>query len=310
MLNTSVGNDVTSANQLLSDIAGLNKQIVQTEALGGGKANDLRDLRQQDLEKLANLVNIDTTTAADGSVDVSIGGTQLVSGQKILDTLQTYDPGTGGLLVRTATSGTPFTPTGGTGPYSVSITTGGTIQGAISARDGALQTLRTGLDTLASTLATEVNNVYKNGYDLNGNTGAAFFTGTDAATLGVNAALLTDPSAVQAAGAAGAPGDNTVALALAQLGQQSIAALGNQTFISGYAGQVANFGNALANANDQVDNFNAVNTMLAQQRDSVSGVSVEEEMANLISFQSAYQASSKIITTVDQMLQTLVALKT
>ena len=298
MLNTSVGNDVTSANQLLSDIAGLNKQIVQTEALGGGKANDLRDLRQQDLEKLANLVNIDTTTAADGSVDVSIGGTQLVSGQKILDTLQTYDPGTGGLLVRTATSGTPLTPTGGT------------IQGAISARDGALQTLRTGLDTLASTLATEVNNVYKNGYDLNGNTGAAFFTGTDAATLGVNAALLTDPSAVQAAGAAGAPGDNTVALALAQLGQQSIAALGNQTFISGYAGQVANFGNALANANDQVDNFNAVNTMLAQQRDSVSGVSVEEEMANLISFQSAYQASSKIITTVDQMLQTLVALKT
>jgi len=298
MLNTSVGNDVTSANQLLSDIAGLNGQITQTEALGGGKANDLRDLREQDLEQLANLVNIDTSTAADGSVAVSIGGTQLVSGQQTLDTLQTYDPGNGELLVRTATSGTPLT------------LTGGTIQGAIDARDGTLQSLRTGLDNLASALITQVNNVYQTGYDLNGNTGAAFFTGTDAATLGVNAALLTDPSAVQAAGAAGAPGDNTVALALAQLGQQSIAALGNQTFISGYTGQVANFGNALANANDQVNNFSAVNTMLAQQRDSVSGVSVEEEMANLISFQSAYQASSKIITTVDQMLQTLVALKT
>jgi flagellar hook-associated protein 1 FlgK len=94
------------------------------------------------------------------------------------------------------------------------------------------------------------------------------------------------------------------------LGQQSIAALGNQTFIGGYARQVASFGNALANANDQVTNFNSVNTMLAQQRDSVSGVSIEEEMASLISFQSAYQASSKIITTVDQMLQTVVALKT
>jgi flagellar hook-associated protein 1 FlgK len=283
---------------LLSDIAGLNGQITQTEALGGGKANDLRDLREQDLEQLANLVNIDTSTAADGSVAVSIGGTQLVSGQQTLDTLQTYDPGNGELLVRTATSGTPLT------------LTGGTIQGAIDARDGTLQSLRTGLDNLASALITQVNNVYQTGYDLNGNTGAAFFTGTNAATIGVNAALQTDPSAVQAAGAAGAPGDNTVALALAQLGQQSIAALGNQTFISGYAGQVANFGNALANANDQVDNFNAVNTMLAQQRDSVSGVSVEEEMANLISFQSAYQASSKIITTVDQMLQTVVALKT
>ncbi len=297
-LNTSVGNDVTSANQLLSDIAGLNKQITETETLGGGKANDLRDLRQQDLEKLGNLVNITTSSAADGSVDVSIGGTQLVSGQQTLDTLQTYDPGNGELLVRTATSGTPLT------------LTGGTIQGTIAARDGALQTLRTGLDTLASNLISQVNTVYQPGYDLNGNSGAAFFTGTNAATIGVNATLLTDPNAVQAAGVAGAPSDNTVALALAQLGQQSIPALGNQTFIGGYAKQVAGFGNALANANDQVTNFNSVNTMLAQQRDSVSGVSIEEEMASLISFQSAYQASSKIITTVDQMLQTVVALKT
>jgi flagellar hook-associated protein 1 len=125
----------------------------------------------------------------------------------------------------------------------------------------------------------------------------------------VNAALLTDPSAVQAAGVAGAPGDNAVALALGQLGQQAIAALGNQTFIDNYAGQVSNFGYALANTNDQVSNYNAVNTMMLQQRDSVSGVSIEEEMSNLITYQYAYQASSKLITTADQMLQTVVNLK-
>jgi flagellar hook-associated protein 1 FlgK len=297
MLNTSLSNSVTSANQLLSDIANLNNQIINAEALNKGKANDLRDLRQQDIENLAKLVNVDTTATANGGVDVSINGTQLVSGKQLLDTLQTYDPGNGELQVETATSGTPLT------------LTGGSMQGTIAARDGALQTLRNGLDTLASTLVTQVNNIYQTGYDLNGNTGAAFFTGTNAATIGVNAALLTDPSAVQAAGVAGAPGDNTVALALGQLGSQSIGALGNQTFIDNYAGQVQNFGNALSNANDQVNNYNAVNTMMLQQRDSVSGISIEEEMSNLITYQYAYQASSKIITTADQMLQTVVNLK-
>ncbi len=297
MLNTSVQNGVTSVNQLLSDIAGLNNQIINTEALNNGKANDLRDLRQQDLEQLSGLVNISTTANANGSIDVSINGTQLVSGKQVLDTLQTYDPGNGELLIQTTTSATPLT------------LTGGSIQGTIAARDGALQTLRTGLDTLAGSLISEVNNIYQTGYDLNGSTGAAFFTGTDAATIGVNAALLTDPSAVQAAGVAGAPGDNTVALALGQLGQQSIAALGNQTFIGNYALQVAKFGNALSNANDQVSNYNAVNAMMLQQRDSVSGVSIEEEMSNLITYQYAYQASSKIIVTADQMLQTVVNLK-
>ena len=226
-LNTTLNNDVTSANQLLSSIAGLNDQIAKATA-NGSNANDLNDTREQDLEQLANLTNIQTTANANGTVDVSVAGTQLVSGNQVLDTLQTYDPGSGQLQIRTTTSGTDLT------------LTGGAIQGTIDARDGALQTLRTGLDTLASNLITEVNGIYSSGYDLNGGTGANFFTGTDAATIGVNAALSTDPTLVQASGpsaapvqpggGSAAPGDNTVALALAQLGQQPIAALGNQTF--------------------------------------------------------------------------------
>src|SRR6185312_7134162 len=134
-------------------------------------------------------------------------------------------------------------------------------------------------------------------------------TGTDAATIGVNTNLLTDPSQVQAAGTAGASGDNAVALKLAQLGSQSIAGLGNQTFSSAFASQVGGFGFALSNANAQVSNSSSVTSMLQNQRDSVSGVSIEEEVANLITFQQAYSASSKIITTVDQMLSTVVNLK-
>ena len=187
---------------------------------------------------------------------------------------------------------------------------GGSIQGTIDARDGALATLRSGLDTMASSLITQVNGIYQNGYDLNGNSGADFFTGSDAATIGVNPAVANDPSQIQAAGTANATGDNSIALQLAQLGQQSIAALNNQTFSGAYAQDVQNFGNALSNANDQVSNYNSVNTMLLNQRDSVSGVSLEEETANLITYQKAYECSAKLITTVDEMLQTVVGMKT
>jgi len=295
-LNGSIKDGVTSANQLLSQIAQLNDQIAKA-TITGGTANDLVDTREQDLETLSNLVNIQTTANADGTVDVSIGGQQLVSGKNVLDTLQTYDPGNGESLIETATGGIPLT------------LAHGSIQGTIDARDGALQTLRTGLDTLASSMIMQVNGIYSTGYDLNGNTGQDLFTGTDAATIGVNANLLTDPSQVQAAGVAGATGDNAVALQLAQLGNQSIAGLGNQTFSGAFASQVGSFGFALSTANTQVTNSASVASMLQNQRDSVSGVSIEEEVANLITFQQAYTASSKIITTVDQMLSTVVNLK-
>jgi len=141
------------------------------------------------------------------------------------------------------------------------------------------------------------------------NVGANFFTGSDAATINVNPALGSDPSQIQAAGVANATGDNSIALQLAQLGQQSVAALNNQTFSGAYAQDVQTFGNALSSANNQVDNYNSVSTMLLNQRDSVSGVSLEEETTNLIAFQKAYEASAKLITTVDEMLSTVIAMK-
>jgi flagellar hook-associated protein 1 len=297
MLNSSLNNDVQSANDLLSGIAKLNDQIAAAENPNGGTANDLRDLREQKLEQLSQLVNIQTSSAPDGSVNIAISGSQLVSGNQVLDTLQTYDPGNGHFLVRTATSATPLT------------LTGGSLQGTIDARDGTLQNMRDSLDTLASTLITEVNNVHRNGFSASGTTGEDFFTGTDAATIGVNATLVNDPSRFQAAGVAGAPGDNTVALALAQLIQQSNPALGNQTFGDAYGQVVSNFGHALQNVNVQLSDHDAVNTMLLQQRDSVSGVSIDEEMTNLMTYQKAYQASAKLVQTVDDMLDTIINMK-
>jgi flagellar hook-associated protein 1 len=187
--------------------------------------------------------------------------------------------------------------------------TGGSLAGNIDTRDGELASLRGDLNSLASTLISQVNSVHAGGYNLNGGTGANFFTGTGASDIAVNSALVNNPNLVQAGGAAGAVGDNQVALALAQLANQPIASLSNQTFSQKYNQTVAGLGQTLASVNDRVDNQTAVQTMLTNQRNSVSGVSLDEEMTNMITYQKAYEASARIINTVAQMLDTILAMK-
>jgi flagellar hook-associated protein 1 FlgK len=296
-LNDSLQAEVTQANQLLREIANYNKQIIAIEAGGRVTANDLRDSRQQRLEELAKLVNIQTSTQSHGAVDVSIAGTTLVSGVNVEDTLALYDAGGGQMLVQTATGATPLT------------LTGGSLQGTIEARDGALKNLRDDLDTLAATLISQVNAIHRGGYGLTGATGADFFTGTGAADMAVNSALVANPALLQASGVAGASGDNQVALALAQLARQPQAGLANQTFSASFARTVAGLGQALASTNNALSDQDAVDSMLLRQRDAVSGVSLDEEMTDLMKFQKAFEASARLIATVDEMLSTLISMK-
>jgi flagellar hook-associated protein 1 FlgK len=299
-LNSSLGSDVDSANQLLSGIATLNQQI-STAEFTGATPNDLLDEREQDLENLSGLTNITTSTGTNGAVDVSIGGQTLVSGGQVLDTLQTYDAsgnGSGQLLVQTATGGVNLT------------LTGGSMQGTIDARDGELATMQGGINTLASTLITQVNAVHSGGFSLTGTPGANFFNGSDAATITVNASLANNPSLIQASSSATATGDNSVALQLADLASATQSGLNNQTFGDSYDETVAALGNSLQTANDQVTNQTAVTNMLSTQRSSVSGVNVDQEMTNLMSFQRAYEASAQLVTTVNTMMGDVLAMKT
>jgi flagellar hook-associated protein 1 FlgK len=296
-LDESLASDVDLANVALADIASLNQQIAAAEIGGAGAANDLRDIRQRRIEDLAALARVTTTAQSDGTIDVAVDGVALVDGATVLDTLETYDAGGGQMLVRTVTGGTALN------------VAGGSIHGTITARDGELAALGTELDTLAAALIQEVNTLHAPGFGLDGTTGENFFTGTDAATIGVNAVLLGDPRRIQAGGVAGAPGDNTVALALAQLADDKLAALGNQSLLENYGQVVSKLGQSLSGVNAQLTNQQIVEQMLNRQRDSVSGVSLDEEMTDLIKFQRAFEASARLIVTIDEMLVTVVNLK-
>jgi flagellar hook-associated protein 1 FlgK len=296
-LNATIESEAGAANRILTDIASLNQMITTAEATSGGHANDLRDTRQARLEELAKYVKLDLSNGNGSSINVSIGGVAVVTDNQVADTLETFDAGGGQVLVRAATAGTTL------------ALTGGSLQGTIEARDGTMTNLQTSVNSLAALLITEVNNVHAAGFSLSGSTGANFFTGTNASDIGVNAALAGDPSLVQAAGVSGAAGDNQTALALAQLAQTKHAALNGQTFNQAYGQTVAAFGQELSSVNNKLGDQQTIENMLLRQRDSIGGVSLDEEMTDLTRFQKAFAASARLITTVDEMLETLVNMK-
>ena len=138
-----------------------------------------------------------------------------------------------------------------------------------------------------------------------------FFTGDKAYTFGVNASVLDDPSLVAAgqidASGAHPAGDNSNALALAGL-ENATAGPNGLTFSADYQDLVTNLGLDAQNADDQTTFYQGLVNQFSQMRDSVSGVSLDEEMTNLVKYQRAYQAAARLVSTADTLYQTLIAL--
>jgi flagellar hook-associated protein 1 FlgK len=291
-LASQVTSNVSSANGLLSDVAKLNGQIAQFESGSPGSAVALRDQREADLEELAGYLPITVTEGATGEDQVSTTDT---SGNPVV-------------LVNNATVTGPITSSGSQisagNPSTVLGVTTGSIQASIDASNNGVQGLRDSLDELASQLVTSVNAAYNPS-----GTGNNFFasSGTTAGTISVDPSLTS--SNLQA-GSSGNTGDNTVALAIANLANQTFSTSGGDqidgTFGGFYNNSVSGFGQTLAGVNDQATNESNIQNLVTTQRSSLSGVSLDEEMANLLMYQRSYQASSQVFQTIDSLIDTTV----
>ncbi len=134
-----------------------------------------------------------------------------------------------------------------------------------------------------------------------------FFSGTDASNVAVNSAIAAQPDLIAAA-KNGNVTDNTTALSIASLASQPLASLNGSSLDDTYQGIVNTIGNKTAAANTEIAASQAVQDTLQSQRDSLSGVSLDEEMVNLMKQQTAYQGAARLISTVNQMTQTLMAI--
>lgn len=127
--------------------------------------------------------------------------------------------------------------------------------------------------------------------------------------MAVNPDLIREPARLQLASEAGAKGDGKVGLQLAQLADRSLAELGDRTVGQNFNQAVADLGNAAAGVESSLADQRLVDDMLTSQRQSVSGVSLDEEMTDLMKYQKAYAASAKLIATIDEMLDDVINLK-
>jgi len=274
-----LASSVSQINTLAGQVGQLNAQIAVDQATGHDNPS-LSDQRDLLLSKLATLGGAQSQLQPDGTATVTMGGLTLVAGA----TASTV-----------AVNGSNLLTVGGT---AVTLSSG-QAQAQSQALTTTLPGFQASLDAVASKLASDVNSLHTSGYDLNGNPGGAFFSGATAATISV---AITDPTAVAASATPSASGnlDNGLATQLAALGTSTTGA------DAAYRTLVANVGSASQRATEQSTVQDSVTASAKSLQASSSGVSYDDEVTNLLTFQRAYQASSRVLTTVDDMLDTLI----
>ncbi len=289
----------TEINGLTENIARLNKKIVEAQS-SGGDTSALRDHRESLVNNLSQYASLRINEVADGSLTVALAnGQPLVSGST---------PG------RLQVSKTP------SGEQEVALSFAGTSfplkQGGFGGAFGGLhdveyKNLRPSLEALhdmARQLAQMVNTTLATGFDLNGNAGQPLITYNPASTTAMFTLNDVAPEALALSSDSGETGNNEVLLALLELKGQTITVGGSQVTLNdayvGLLGQVAS-----ASRQNQADlkSATAVTQQAQSQRDSVSAVSLDEEAVNLMTYQQAYVANMKVISTANQLFDEMLA---
>ena len=307
-LDSAIMGKVSEVNAAAQSLADLNKQI-EIAGSAGGQPNDLLDARQKVVDQLASLTG--ATPYANGRGDVSMalpGGMTIVSDTRAGQFSVLPDAANGGhlKLQLSRSDGSPPSDWDGSG-------LGGTLGGMFTARDGALKTAADTVDTFAFDFANSLNTVHQAGFAMDGTPGLTLFnvpmTAAGAASqIGVNANIAANARLL--AGASTVPagsGDNTNVLALIATQRQALASGSDP--ITSLQSMVTNYGISTAQAEALAEHDGAMTTHLKSLRESASGVFIDEEMINLTKAQRAYEAVSKVISTANAMLETLMSLK-
>ena len=287
---------VTEINQKTAEIARLNQNIARSE-VGGNSANDLRDARDRTTKELAQLIDVRTVNKPNGETIVYMSGMAIVDGSRDfpIDYKTTNNGGTQSSKI--VWKGTNFELTN----------MGGQLAGLTESRDRLIPQHVSDIDELAKTVIEQVNAIHLTGYGMNGTTNVAFFDPnfTSAATMRLSIDVTLDSSKVVASSLA--TGNNNAALALSELRNARVMSNGSGTISDFYGSLVSTAGLQAKEATTTTRNFELLVQQIGNARQSIEVVSLDEEMANLIKFQHAYDASARVISVMDQALDTVIS---
>ena len=292
-LDQEVRQTVEEINSDTAQLASLNQPVAGLQG-HSEQAGRLEHQRHPVLNRLSKLVDVVVTHSGDGSLTVTTSnGLPLVAGAQSFALRTGADASTG--FQNIFSQGTDVT----------SNFTGGQLAGLVEARDQAIPSALSNLDNLAAGIINAVNTQNGQGYDLNGDKGGNFFQpvvqpspGSNAGAAENTATAITNPSKI-AASSDGTQGDNANALAMANIQDQAV--VNGETATDFYSNLVSTVGNDVSSATDEQEAVGLVLTQLQNQRSDISGVSLNEEAANLIRYQRAYEAAAEVVAAINDI---------
>lgn len=287
-ISYEIDDKVKQINSLLKQLYELNQKITSVGA------NDLLDQRDYLLNNLSEIVDIQVRYLDQNKIIVSVGG-QILLAENYLSQVKTEVSYNNGF------SEYSFYLDKGTSALQIN---GGTIAGLIEVNNKYIPEYVHHINTIATTLVSRVNALHSQGYNLNGQTGVVFFKNnvTGAGDITINPDIARDPSLIAASANKNA-GDGSIALAIA--GIQTERLIKDDTIANYYTALVSQIGSQVQETSFLTKSQENVVAKLENQRDAISGVSLEEELTNLIKYQQSYQAAARMLRTADEVVAML-----
>ncbi len=298
-MNVSVSGTVSEVNSYLTNIAELNEKIVQT-VTGGGNASDLLDKRQDNLQKLGALIDFQYIEDASGAVNVFTS-----NGKPLVEAGRTWKLGT---AVNAGNHDYYDVVFQDNGEVINDCFSKGKLAACLEARDTTVDGYLDKLDSLAASLVEAVNEKHLEGYDMYGKGGEDFFDPvTDAAQVRVSTAITEDPGKIAASTSVDSDGNNASAIAAIKDSLLTVGG-GTTTLSDYYSALMARVGQDVKDSNSSLDHQTVIMNQLESQRETVSGVSLDEEMMNLMKYQLGYNAAGRLAATVSALMDTLMSM--
>jgi flagellar hook-associated protein 1 FlgK len=301
-LNKGTATYVDQINNLAGSIADLNKKIVVAKQ-AGLEANELQDQRDGQVMQLSELAGATTTSKPNGSMTVYIGNGPLVSDYTARKVELTGPPSLDGVAAG-GKVGLQWTDTGG------AAAAGGTMGSMLDTMNTIIPDISSKIDSVAATLAKTVNDAHKGGFTLDGTPGGDFFGTVDgSATVTAKNIRVSVGSAAEVAFSKGNPNDPVVANRAVNHGVadelSDIGAAGTGPDQE-YQAMIGQLGVSAQASGRRSDIQNSVTDQVDTARDADSGVNLDEEMTHLLTYQRGYEAASRVLTTIDSMLDQLI----
>jgi flagellar hook-associated protein 1 FlgK len=295
-LNQEAAGVTSQINALSTSIAQLNQQIMSTSP--DADAGTLEDQRAEDVSQLSKLVGINQiTTESNGLAITTTSGALLVSEGKSFQITNGTVDGVTHFFV-------------GSADITSGLTTGGgELGGYLTVRDVDIPSVVSSLDQLAYSVSTQVNALNNTGTDLDGNTGTAttplYIFNEPTAVAGSAAAMsvvMTDPNEIAAAASGKGTGDSANATAMAALNSSTSTIVNGQMPTNYYSSLISTLGATVSGVETKNTAQEASVTQLQTQRDALSSVNLNDEAANMSTYERSYQAASRVFAAINTIM--------